>query len=95
MQHHQAGRLSEAEAAYREALAIDPENIDALHFLGVIAFQRAEHERAAELISRALSRNASNAPAHNNLGNVFLAQGKLDEAIACYRKAVELAPDYV
>ncbi|MGB7543625.1 MAG: tetratricopeptide repeat protein, partial [Burkholderiales bacterium] len=95
LQHHQAGRLSEAEAAYREALAIDPENIDALHFLGVIAFQRAEHERAAELISRALTRNASNAPAHNNLGNVFLAQGKLDEAIACYRKAVELAPDYV
>jgi len=26
LQHHQAGRLPEAEAAYREMLAVDPEN---------------------------------------------------------------------
>jgi predicted O-linked N-acetylglucosamine transferase (SPINDLY family) len=63
--------------------------------LGVIAYQLGRHERAAELISQALSRNASNAPAHNNLGNVLGAQGKPDEAIACYRKALALAPDYV
>src|SRR6266705_364824 len=95
LQHHQAGRLSEAEAAYREILAVDPENIDALHFSGVIAYQRGEHEQAAERISRALARNASNAPAHNNLGNVLVRQGKLEEAIACYRKALALQPDYV
>ncbi len=69
LQHHRVGRLSEAEAAYGEVLAVDPENIDALHFLGVIAYQRGEHGRAEELISRALSRNASNAPAYSNLGN--------------------------
>src|SRR5712691_11866471 len=57
LQHHQAGRLSEAEAAYREMLAVDPDNIDALHFLGVVSHLRGEHGRAAELISRALSRN--------------------------------------
>src|SRR2546426_5394335 len=77
LQHHQAGRLSEAEAAYGEILSIDPDNIDALHFLGVISHQRGEHGRAAELISRALSRNPSNPPAHNNLGNALGAQGKL------------------
>src|SRR5437879_13735045 len=80
LQHHQAGRLSEAEAAYREMLAVDPENIDALHFLGVISHQRGEHGRAAELISRALERNPSNAPAHNNLGNALGAQGKLNRS---------------
>src|SRR5712691_11602158 len=95
LQHHQEGRLSEAEAAYREILAIDPDNIDALHFLGVISHQRGEHGRAAELISRALSRNASNAPAHNNLGNTLGAQGKLNEAVACYLSALALDPDYV
>src|SRR6266704_3221669 len=95
LQHHQAGRLSEAEAAYREILAVDPENIDALHFSGVIAYQRGENEQAAEWISRALARNASNAPAHNNLGNVLVRQGKLEEAIACYQKALALQPDYV
>ena len=95
LQHHQAGRLSEAEAGYREILAVDPDNIDALHFLGVISHQRGEHGRAAELISRALSRNASNAPAHNNLGNTLGAQGKLNEAVACYLNALALDPDYV
>jgi hypothetical protein len=30
LQHHGAGRLLEAEALYREALADDPQNIDAL-----------------------------------------------------------------
>jgi tetratricopeptide (TPR) repeat protein len=94
LQHHQAGRLSEAEAAYREVLAVDRDNVDALHFLGVIAYQRGQHEQAAELISQALARNASNAPAHNNLGNVFRAQDKLDKALACFQRALALQPDY-
>jgi protein O-GlcNAc transferase len=95
LQHHQAGRLPEAEAAYREMLAVDPENIDALHFLGVISHQRGEHGGAAELISRALGRNPSNAPAHNNLGNALGAQGKLNEAVVSYLNALALDPDYV
>lgn len=95
LQDHQAGRLSEAGAAYLDILAVDPDNIDALHFLGVISHQRGEHGRAAELISRALSRNASNAPAHSNLGNTLAAQGKLNEAVVCYLNALALDPDYV
>jgi len=76
-------------------LAVDPDNIDALHFLGVISHQRGEHGRAAELISRALSRNPSNAPAHSNLGNTLGAQGKLNEAVVSYLNALALDPDYV
>src|SRR5712691_10277612 len=95
LQHHQSGRLSEAEALYRRALTMDAENIDALHFLGVIAYQRGDHLRAAELISGALSHNASNASAHNNLGNVLQAQGKSIEALGSYLSALALQPDYV
>ena len=29
-----------------------------------------------------------------NLGNALKNQGDLDEAIACYRRALELKPDY-
>ncbi len=94
LQHHSAGRLEQAEAAYRELLASDPGNIDALHFLGVAAYQRGAHAQAEELISRALLGNASNAPAHNNLGNALDAQGKLAEAIRCYERAIALQPDY-
>jgi Tfp pilus assembly protein PilF len=31
---------------------------------------------------------------HNNLGLALGKQGKLDEAVACYRRAVALKPDY-
>ena len=34
------------------------------------------------------------AEAHNNLGNALQDQGNLDEAVACYRRALELKPDY-
>ena len=32
--------------------------------------------------------------AYYNLGNVLKDQGKLDEAVACYRRALELKPDF-
>ena len=95
LQHHQAGRLQEAEARYREVLRTDPENVDALHFLGVAAYQQGRHDEAGRLISQALSREARNAPAHNNLGNVLVEQGRLGEAIASFEQAIALQADYV
>lgn len=95
LQHHQAGRLREAEAAYADALRLDPQNIDALHFSGVIAYQEGRHEEAHRLISQALSRNPANPPAHNNLGNVWMKQRRLAEATASFERAIALQPDYL
>ena len=91
---HQAGRLASAEAGYREVVAANPGHVDALHFLGVIAYQRGEHREAVEWIARALSRYDGNVPAHTNLGKAYQALGELERAIACFRRALELAPDY-
>jgi tetratricopeptide (TPR) repeat protein len=41
-----------------------------------------------------LACTSDNVIAHNNLGNVFLQQGRLDEAIAHFQKALEINPDY-
>ena len=92
--HHRAGRLAEAEALYRRILESDPGNIDAAHFLGVLAYQRGDLAQAAERISAALARNPANAPAQNNLGNVLDAQGRHDDALRCYLEALALEPDY-
>ena len=43
---HTAGRLTEAEQAYRRILLVDPENADALHLLGVVAHQNGAHQEA-------------------------------------------------
>ncbi len=54
LDHHQAGRLEEAETLYREVLAREPEHPDALHLLGVIAHQSGEQEKAVTLIGQAI-----------------------------------------
>lgn len=95
IEHHNAGRLDDAEAGYREVLAHDAQHVDALHFLGFIAFQRGELARAVELITRALALNPANPHAQQNLGNAYQALGDAARAAACFRKAMELKPQLV
>jgi hypothetical protein len=40
LEHHQAGRLVEAEAWYRRALAVQPNHADTLYLLGEAALQQ-------------------------------------------------------
>jgi Flp pilus assembly protein TadD len=90
---HRAGRLIEAERIYRQVLAIDPNNADCLHLLGMVAFQSGRHGEAVELIREAISIHKMGASYHSNLGNVLQTQGRLDEAEASFRQALELKPE--
>jgi MoaA/NifB/PqqE/SkfB family radical SAM enzyme/Tfp pilus assembly protein PilF len=94
IQHHQAGRLPQAEAIYQQILKIEPNHPDALHFLGVIAHQQGKAGIAVELIGRAINVNPSEPMYYSNLGAAFEAQSRLDEAASCHSKALELKPDY-
>jgi predicted O-linked N-acetylglucosamine transferase (SPINDLY family) len=91
---HQAGRLNEAEQLYLQVLRLDPEYVDALHFLGVLSHQRGNHALAVTLIGKAIARNRGVPSFHNNLGNALKAQGELDEAARAYRQAVICLPAY-
>ena len=71
-----------------------PNQADALHLLGVIAHQRGEHEVAVETIRRAVKLNRTAAAFHSNLGEAYRALGRISEAVASFRRAVELKADY-
>jgi len=90
VQHHQAGRLAEAEALYRQVLAVRPHHVDALHFLGLLSHQIGSHGRAVDLIRQAVSLDPNQPDALCNLGEAHRALGRLDEATAMYRRAIEL-----
>jgi protein O-GlcNAc transferase len=92
--HHRAGRLQQAEGIYREVLAQQPDNSDALHMLGMLAAQVGRADVAIELIGRAIVINPQAAAFHNNLGNALREKGRLDEAISAYRQAVKLQPGF-
>jgi tetratricopeptide (TPR) repeat protein len=94
IEHHQAGRLDVAEKIYRQILAVEPDQPDALNLLGVLASQSGRHERAVEYIGRAVRLHGNAALFHNNLGEAYRAWHKIPEAVACYRRALELKPDY-
>jgi len=93
LQHHQSGRLAEAEALYRQVLAAEPRNADALHLLGVVAHQVGQNDVALGLIRQALALLPDAPEFHSNLGEAYRALGQLDEAIAAYRQAIALRPD--
>jgi protein O-GlcNAc transferase len=94
IEHHEAGRLAEAEAIYRRVLEAEPAHVDALHFLGVLALQQGDAARAAELIQRALAAHPGNAHARFNLGRVRQNQGNVNDAIEQYLQVLELDPAY-
>ncbi len=94
LQHHQAGRLAEAEAIYRQILAVEPHHSGALHYLGVIAHQVGRHDLAIELIRQAIAANPHDSEAHSNLGNALYAKGELDEAVGAFRQAIALSPNF-
>lgn len=95
MSLHQAGRLNDAEGIYRQVLALQPENADALHLLGLLALQRGQPQISAELIARAIAILPEFAVAHNHFGCALQSMRRYDEAIAAHRRAVELRPTFV
>jgi predicted O-linked N-acetylglucosamine transferase (SPINDLY family) len=92
--HHQAGRLAEADTLYRQILAIDPQNVDALHLLGVLATQTQQHAAGAELIRRAITLQPNAAVLHYNLGCALQGALRPAEAEAAFHQALALQPAY-
>jgi predicted O-linked N-acetylglucosamine transferase (SPINDLY family) len=91
---HRKGDLGGAESLYRKALEHSADNPDALHLLGMIAFQHGQHARARELISLACRGNPSQALFFFNLGRVDQDGGNLDSAIQAFTTATTLSPDF-
>jgi protein O-GlcNAc transferase len=88
--HHQAGELRQAEALYRQVLQVEPRHFDALHLLGLVAYQVGRHDAAVELIAQAIGMRGDRAIFHSNLGEAYRALGKLNEAENCFRQALRL-----
>jgi protein O-GlcNAc transferase len=94
IEHHQAGRLAQAEELYQSILARDARCADALHLSGVIALQRGRGEAAADLIRRAILLTPKRADFHANLGEAYRILARLDDATASLRRALKLQPEF-
>src|SRR5579864_4091123 len=93
--HLEAGRLQAAAAAADAALAADPEDGQALHLRGILAWRSGERGAAVECVSRAAGRfgdSEAAGAALRDLCEMHRVCGRLDEAVEAGRRAARLKP---
>ncbi len=81
------GKSEEARAAYQKALDLDPSCASA-HFNLAVSFVQAGKFGEAESHYRQALPGRPSAETHNGLGYVVARQGRTDEAVAEFRKAI-------
>src|SRR5262249_9028955 len=85
-----AKSFDEAEGVLRRLIDRVPERAMAWLLLAHVRHARNDTDAAADLLRRAMALDPKLAPAHNDLGTILQAQGRLEEAEVCYRRAIEL-----
>jgi len=93
-QHYQQGSRENARLISLRVLQVARKNPDALHLLGVLAYETNNQTMAIKLMTEALRSAKRYAPLHGNLALAKLAAGDLAGAAASARKAFELSPSY-
>jgi len=90
---HQRGQFVPAEQGYREALSGAPDMPEALHYLGMVLFQREQASEAVRLMARSIELCPEDAGYRLNYGSVLEAMGQLSDARHQYEMAVRIEPD--
>jgi protein O-GlcNAc transferase len=90
---YRQGNMPAAEDVFTRVLLADPGNPHALHILGLICEKRGDLEMAQRLIERSIQMQP-HSRVYLNLGVIQQHRGDLNAAIAAYRQAIALEPDY-
>jgi tetratricopeptide (TPR) repeat protein len=83
---------AEAEACYRKALDLDPDNPLANHRLAILADRRSDFAVSERCYLKALSREPNNADLLSDLGYSYFLQGRTRESERCLQAAVRANP---
>ncbi|MFZ9003629.1 MAG: tetratricopeptide repeat protein [Robiginitalea sp.] len=91
----QLGRNDEALAAYRDARANNPEDVNLVLNEANLYYQMGDKEKFKELMAEAAEMAPDNADLHYNIGVIAMEQGNIEEARKSYMRAIEINPGYV
>ena len=90
---HDQGKLAEAEAHLREALAGEPGNADVHLELGLVLYEKGDRNEALKETERALAINPKHADALYNMGAIHANLGDTGRARAYWEKLIASAPE--
>ena len=88
------GRSSEAACICSAILDASPENIHALHYLGIAKAMDGNHTDAVACYEKSLYLSPNYPAAHNNLGKSLITLHRIEEAVKHLEKALVLRPDF-
>jgi tetratricopeptide (TPR) repeat protein len=92
VRHMRAGHYLDAQVCCQQALAADSNHADTLHLMGLLSLQAKQYDHAVEWIARAIRQNPK--PLYLwSLGTTLQQQGRPEEALKAFDKAVQLKPD--
>jgi len=93
------GNLQAAQDAYKKAVALSPENYNLLITMGERFYNENDYDNAAAMFQDAMSVkerlnliDADDAGVYSSLGHALSQLNRRDEAIAAYKKVLEIDP---
>jgi len=86
--------LSQAQQSYQHILEHEPNNLDAIHALGNIAFDMEQPDKAVEYYQRYLKQKPDDLEVQTDLGTMYLSANKTDEAIRIYEAVLKVNPSF-
>lgn len=81
------GKYSEAESAFRQSMAIQPDSVYAYANLGAVLQYMGRYEEALQVIQQGLQVRPSNI-LYTNLGNIYFYNGEYLNAVSAFEMAV-------
>ena len=81
-------------ARLKQALALDPSYGVALNQLGYVYARRGEYQQALEAFERYAAAYPADANPYDSMGEMFYFMGRLDDAIAKFKEALDIRPDF-
>lgn len=87
------GRYGEALKSYEQALALDPNQVDALSAQGSLLALSGKTRQALKVCDRILERFPDSAQAWHSKGVALSIAGRFKAAMPCFDRAIELQPN--
>lgn len=93
-QWQQSGDVARAEAAYRQLLALEPDNAELWYLVGTVCQPQGKAAESMAAYQKAVAIKPGFAQAQNSLGIALAQQGRSREAEECFAAAVRASPDF-
>lgn len=92
--YKEIGRDTDAVTSYERALAMDPLDVACLNNYAVVQRNAGAFAASVRTLENAITLVPDMAELHHNLGRTLVSMERLDDAMAAFRKAMELAGEW-